>query len=196
MQSYFMFPKQIQHDNSWTNEICLRNSIHLELAHEIRCFHTCKRSPTVLQAASLWWACWGIVLWWHGANTYRHTVSLHSTKTANRAVKGDCQWPLKNHGNSHQSHEPKIYYNTGNHNLHVDQPITKEWCQQRSCDVSYHTASPCATRLRLCNSLSYVCLAAQRKTDNSTLTGFQRIKLARTNVLGRWIQKLCGDSPV
>ena len=81
------------------------------------------------------------------------TISLHSPKAADRAVKGDCLWPLKNHGNSHQSHERKTHYNTDNPNLHVDQPITKGWCQQRSCDVSYHIVSPNAARLRLWSSL-------------------------------------------
>ena len=66
------------------------------------------------------------------------TVSLHSPKAltagmpAVRAVQGDCQWPLKYGGNSHQSHQPTMHYsllrmhwNVGIPNLYLDEPTTQ-----------------------------------------------------------------------
>ena len=70
------------------------------------------------------------------------------------AVQGDCQWPQKNGGNSHQSYEPTIHCNWVNPNLYLEQPITKGWCQPIRSHASYHTDSPTATRMGLCSSLT------------------------------------------
>ena len=77
------------------------------------------------------------------------TVPLHSPNgrlmPAIRAVQGDCQWPMKNAGNSH------LLWNS---NQYLDQPITKG-CHPTGSRVSYPTDSPKATRLGLSNSLGY-----------------------------------------
>ena len=56
----------------------------------------------------------------------------------------DCQWPLKNSGNSHRSHEPITYCHRGNPNLYKDQPITNWSCLTIGGHVSYPNDSPIA----------------------------------------------------
>ena len=84
------------------------------------------------------------------------TVSLHSPNSrhlpAVRATQGDCQWPLKNVGNSHRSHEPRIHCNWGIPNLYLDQLITKG-CQLIWDYVSYPTECSTAIWMGLCISL-------------------------------------------
>ena len=72
-----------------------------------------------------------------------------------RAVQGDFQWPLKNDGKFHWSHEPTMHCDWGNPNLYLDQPITKWWCQSIRGHVSYPTDSPIVTKLGLCSSLTW-----------------------------------------
>ena len=79
------------------------------------------------------------------------TVSLHSPNgrllPAVMAVHGDCQWLLKNGGNSHRSHEPAIHCDRGNPNLYLDQRIGKGWCQPIEGNVSYNKAMSLAVLL-------------------------------------------------
>ena len=76
---------------------------------------------------------------------------LHRHLPAVRSVQRDCDWGLKNGGNSHWSWEPIMQ--SGNPNLYLDQPIKKAQCQPIGGHVSYLPDSPIATRLGLCSSL-------------------------------------------
>ena len=76
-----------------------------------------------------------------------------------RSRQGDCQWPLKNSGNPHRSIEPRMHRDWGNHKQHLDQMITKGWCQPTGGHVSWPNGSPIATRLGPCSNIfpSYWC---------------------------------------
>ena len=81
-------------------------------------------------------------------------VSLHSANSKHlpvvmAACAGDCQWPLENVGNSHQSRGPEFIATDAFLNLYLDQPITKRWCQPVGGHAPFHTESPNATRLGL-----------------------------------------------
>ena len=73
------------------------------------------------------------------------TVYLHSLK--GRAMRGDLLLPLKNRGNSYQSHEPTISCKRSNSSLYQDPPITKGWYQPIRSHVSNPTDGPTATRV-------------------------------------------------
>ena len=85
------------------------------------------------------------------------TVPLHSPKgrhfPAFRVVPRDCQWHLKNVGNSHWLGQPMIQSDTGQSQSIFGPTKHKRWCQPIGGCASYPTDSPTATKLRLCNSL-------------------------------------------
>ena len=57
--------------------------------------------------------------------------------------------------NSHRSLEPRMHCDWGNHNLYLDQPITKWWCQPIGGHALYPTDSPTTTKLRPCSNLTH-----------------------------------------
>ena len=86
------------------------------------------------------------------------TVSLHSPNgrltPAIRAVQGDCQWLLKNSGNSHQWCEPTMHWGRKAIPTHVQTSWTlKGWCQPIGGHILYPLDNPDETRLGLCSSL-------------------------------------------
>ena len=96
------------------NKICLQNGIHLDSASRVSQWNYMfsylqEIYPPLFCRLHLYGELAGVLF--SGGMVPIHinclTVSLRSPNTANRAVKGECQWPLKNHGNSHQLHEFK-----------------------------------------------------------------------------------------
>ena len=88
------------------------------------------------------------------------TVPLNSPNgrhlPAVRAVQRDCNWGLKNGGNSHKSHEPIMQWGT-RQSQSIFRPVTKGWCQPIGGHVSHPTDSPITARLGLCSSLIDPC---------------------------------------
>ena len=62
---------------------------------------------------------------------------------------------LKNCGNSHWSHEPRMHCHLGIPKLFLIQPITKGQCPWIGGQISYPTDIPTADRPRLCSRLLY-----------------------------------------
>ena len=67
-----------------------------------------------------------------------------------RAVQGDCQWPLKNGGNSHWSHDPIMHQMSG-----VPRSIYRSTNYTAGNTANWRpTDIPTATSVWLCNSLA------------------------------------------
>ena len=86
------------------------------------------------------------------------TVSLHSPNgrhlPAVRAVQGDCQWPLKNGGNSRWSWEPKMHCDWGIPNyIEISQSQKGDISQLEAMFHVYSTDSLTAAGQGLCCSL-------------------------------------------
>ena len=95
---------------------------------------------------------WGTHYKWNKASRLDcFTVSLHITNGRQR----DCDWPLKNCRNSHQSHKPIIHCNSFSP-VPMSPYLSKQSANHTINDSgTYATDSPTADLLGLCSSLGW-----------------------------------------